>query len=142
MLVDAFGHYWAAQDDAAAHLTLPQAEDLLREIERSRDVPVLSVAQGKLARGLGGCDSRARGYARNVPQRSRITTSPSSASLRSTRAHVSLLVAYCSASCSVDGSCSPDDHSPAAILSRSARSTISLGRIARLAPEPWLLVTY
>ena len=44
MFVHAFQHFWAGQDDAAVHLALPRVEDLLREIERSRNVPVVSVA--------------------------------------------------------------------------------------------------
>jgi hypothetical protein len=52
MLVHAFRHYWAGQDDAAVHLALPRIEDLLREIERSRDVPVISVAQGRTPGGM------------------------------------------------------------------------------------------
>lgn len=52
MLVHAFRHYWAGQDDAAMHLALPRVEDLLREIERSRNVPVVSVAQGRTSGGM------------------------------------------------------------------------------------------
>ena len=52
MLVHAFQHFWAGQDDAAVHLTLPRVEDLLREIERGLNVPVVSVAQGKTPGGL------------------------------------------------------------------------------------------
>ena len=40
------------QDDAAVHLALPRVEDLLREIERSRNVPVVSVAQGRTPGGM------------------------------------------------------------------------------------------
>jgi hypothetical protein len=52
MLVYAFRHFWAGQDDAAVHLALPRVEDLLREIERSRNVPVVSVAQGRTPGGM------------------------------------------------------------------------------------------
>ena len=52
MLVHAFRHFWAGQDDAAVHLALPRVEDLLREIERSRNVPVVSVAQGRTPGGM------------------------------------------------------------------------------------------
>ena len=52
MLVHAFQHFWAGQDDAAVHLALPRVEDLLREIERSRNVPVVSVAQGRTPGGM------------------------------------------------------------------------------------------
>jgi len=52
MLVHAFRHFWAGQDDAAVHLVLPRVEDLLREIERSRNVPVVSVAQGRTPGGM------------------------------------------------------------------------------------------
>jgi hypothetical protein len=33
------------------HLALPRVEDLLREIERSRHVPVVSLAQGRTPAG-------------------------------------------------------------------------------------------
>ena len=52
MLVHAFRHFWAGQDDAAVHLALPRVEDLLREIERSSNVPVVSVAQGRTPGGM------------------------------------------------------------------------------------------
>jgi hypothetical protein len=52
MLVHAFRHFWAGQDDAAVHLALPRVEDLLRGIERSRNVPVVSVAQGRTPGGM------------------------------------------------------------------------------------------
>ena len=42
----------AGLTDVAVHLALPRVEDLLREIERSRDVPVLSVAQGRTPGGM------------------------------------------------------------------------------------------
>jgi len=52
MLVHAFQHFWAGQDDASVHLVLPRIEDLLREIERDRGVSILSVAQGASPGGL------------------------------------------------------------------------------------------
>jgi hypothetical protein len=52
MLVHAFRHFWAGQDDAAVHLALPRVEALLCEIERSRNVPVVSVAQGRTPGGM------------------------------------------------------------------------------------------
>jgi hypothetical protein len=52
MLVHAFRHYWAGQDAAAVHLALPRVEDLLREIERGRNIPVVSVAQGRTPGGM------------------------------------------------------------------------------------------
>ena len=57
MLVHAFTYFWAGEDDAAIHLVLPRVEALLREIERDRGVPVVSVAQGRTPGGvsqLGG----------------------------------------------------------------------------------------
>jgi hypothetical protein len=52
MLVHVFQHFWAGQDAAAVHLALPRVEDLLREIERSRNGPVVSVAQGRTPGGM------------------------------------------------------------------------------------------
>jgi hypothetical protein len=52
MLVHAFQHFWKGQDDAAVHLALPRVEDLLRGIERSRNVAVISVAQGRTTGGI------------------------------------------------------------------------------------------
>ena len=57
MLVHAFTHFWAGEEDAAIHLALPRVEALLRQIERDRGVPVVSVPQGKTPGGvtqLGG----------------------------------------------------------------------------------------
>jgi hypothetical protein len=57
MLVHAFTHFWAGEEDAAIHLALPRVEALLRQIERDRGVPVVSVPQGKSPGGvtqLGG----------------------------------------------------------------------------------------
>jgi len=52
MLVHAFLHYWAGQDDAAVHLALPRVEALLREIERDRGVSVVNVARGNTPGGV------------------------------------------------------------------------------------------
>ena len=57
MLAHAFTHFWAGEEDAAIHLALPRVEALLRQIERDRGVPVVSVPQGKTPGGvtqLGG----------------------------------------------------------------------------------------
>jgi len=52
MLVRAFMHYWAGEDDAAIHLALPRVEALLREIERDRGVAIVNVARGKTPGGV------------------------------------------------------------------------------------------
>jgi len=70
MLVHAFQHFWKGQDDAAVHLALPRVEHLLREIERSRNVPVISVAQGRTPGGMSQLGSliaamSAAGFDRN-----------------------------------------------------------------------------
>ncbi|MCX4748039.1 hypothetical protein OG455_21395 [Kitasatospora sp. NBC_01287] len=52
MLLHAFLYYWAGNDDAAVHLALPRVEDLLREIERGRDVPVVGFAKGAAPGGV------------------------------------------------------------------------------------------
>ena len=50
--MNAFEHFGDGHDDAAVHTALPRVEDLLREIERDRNVPVLSVAQGNTPGGM------------------------------------------------------------------------------------------
>ena len=50
--MNAFEHFGDGHDDAAVHTALPRVEDLLREIERDRNVPVLSVAQGNAPGGM------------------------------------------------------------------------------------------
>ncbi|WP_331735913.1 DUF4209 domain-containing protein (plasmid) [Streptomyces xanthophaeus] len=45
-LADAFGYFWLGELDAAACIALPQVEQILRQLLRSR-VPIVSVAKGK-----------------------------------------------------------------------------------------------
>jgi hypothetical protein len=52
MLAHAFQQFWSGHDDAAVHLALPRVESLLREIERARGIPIVSVAKGTTPGGV------------------------------------------------------------------------------------------
>lgn len=52
MLVHAFQQFWSGHDDASVHLALPRVESLLRETERSRGIPIVSVAKGTTPGGV------------------------------------------------------------------------------------------
>ncbi|MCX5174188.1 DUF4209 domain-containing protein [Streptomyces virginiae] len=61
-LADAFGYFWLGELDAAACIALPQVEQILRQLLRSR-LPIVSVAKGKTPRTV----DQLGGLIRNMP---------------------------------------------------------------------------